>query len=358
MATSDFGTNHPMAQKLWAPKLFEDAVGNTFWGKFRGTTSRALIQEKVEPKKQAGDRVTIGLRSLPTGGGQQGDATLEGNEEALSVYTFNLTLDQLRHAFRTGGEMTEQRVPFSVRDECKGALQDWWTERLDICMANQLTGYTAQSDTKYTGNNATTAPTSANSVTRIICGGLEGGEASLSATTTHAIKLRDLDTCMAIAKAQSPRIRPLRVDGEDVYVAFLHPYAIRQIRLDASTAGNFYDLFKAAVQGSKISDNPIFTGANFMYNNCVVHEWTYLPTTVNAPSSQTNYRRGVFCGAQAAVFSLGQGGSPFPMKWREKYFDYDNQFGVAGSMIFGMKKSVFNNNDYATICLSGYAPVP
>lgn len=358
MATADFPTNHPMAAKLWSPKLFVDAVGATFWGKFRGTSASSLIQEKTETKKNAGDRVTIGLRGLPTGGGQQGDDTLEGNEEGLTVYTFNLTIDQLRHAFRTQGEMSEQRVPFSVRSECKDALQDWWTERLDVCMANQLTGNTAQTDVKYAGLNATTAPTSANSVTRIICGGLESSEASLSATTTHAIKLRDLDTAVAIAKAQSPRIRPLRVGGEDVFVAFLHPYQIRQIRQDASTSGNFYDLYKRVIQGGKIDDNPIFTGANFMYNNVVVHEWSYLPNTVNAPSSQTNYRRGVFCGAQAAVFGIGQGGSAFPMKWREKYFDYDNQFGVAGSMIFGIKKSLFNGNDYATIALSGYAPVP
>lgn len=358
MATADFGTGHPMAVKLWSPKLFEDAIANTFWGKFRGTSSSALIQEKTEPKKGAGDRVTVGLRALPSGSGQQGDATLEGNEEGLSVYTFDLTLNQLRHAFRTGGEMSEQRVPFSVREECKDALSDWWAERLDVSMANQLTGYTGQVDTRYTGNNATTAPTSANSVTRIICGGLEGSEASLSSTTTHAIKLRDLDTAVAIAKAQSPRIRPIRADGEEVYVAFLHPYAIRQIRADASTAGNFYDLYKAAIQGGKISDNPIFTGANFMYNNVVVHEWAYLPITVGGATSVNNYRRGVFCGAQAAVFGLGQGGSAFPMKWREKFFDYDNQFGVAGTMIFGVKKSLFNGNDYATICLSGYAPAP
>ena len=146
MATAEFGTNHPMAQKLWSPRLFEDAIGNTFWGKFRGTSSSALLQEKTDTKKGKGDRLTVGLRGLPTGAGQQADDTLEGNEEGLSVYTFDLTINQLRHAFRSAGEMSEQRVPFDVRENCKDALADWWSERLDTCMANQLTGYTTEAN--------------------------------------------------------------------------------------------------------------------------------------------------------------------------------------------------------------------
>lgn len=358
MAVSSWGVNDPIARKTWATKLFVDVTANTFWGKFVGKTSSSMIQWKDETNKGKGDRVTVGLRALLTGNGIQGDDTLEGNEEALTTYTMNLLIDQLRHATRSGGKMSEQRVPFDVRDECRGALEDWWTERLDTCMANQLTGNTAQADTRFTGNQATTAPSSANSITRIIVGGDHAGEASLSATTTHIIGFRELDKCVALAKVQSPRIRPIRVDGSEYYVSFLHPYQIYQMRRNDTGNAGFYDVYKAAMQGGKISDNPIIQGANFIYNNVIVHEWAYLPNTVNAPVAQTNYRRGVFCGAQAAVFATGMDGSPTKMSWVEEYFDYENQLGVAGGMIFGIKKSLFNSIDYATICLSGYAPAP
>lgn len=354
MATTSYGVNHPLAVKLWSRKLFHEIIGESYFGRFVGKSDTSLIQLKDETQKSAGDKITFGLRMLLTGDGVQGDSTLEGNEEGLVTYSDSVTINQLRHAVRSAGKMSEQRVPFSVREESRMGLQDWWIERLETSLANQLCGNTAQADTRYTGNVATIAPSSG----RQIFGGGEASEASLSATTTHAIKLADLDSCVAIAKVQSPRIRPIRVDGKGMYVCFLHPYAIRQLRKDASTAGNFFDIQKAMLQGGKISDNPIVTGGNFIYNNVIVHEWSYLPNTVSAPVAQTNYRRGVFCGAQAAVLGVGQDYTDRKMSWEEELFDYGNQLGVSAGMIYAVKKTVFNSTDFGAIVLSGYAPAP
>lgn len=360
MATTSYGVNHPLAQKLWAKKLFHDSIGNTFVGKFTGSTDTSLFQVKSELSKDRGDRITVGLRVLLTGAGIQGDNTLESNEEALTTYNDNVFIDQLRHAVRSSGKMSEQRIPFEIREEARMGLTDWWSERIEVSMANQLTGNTAQGDTRYTGNQATVAPSSG----RIIVGGGHTTEASLSATTTHAISLADLDRAVAQAKEPStsgaPRIRPVKVDGKNMYVAFLHPYQIYQLRRDASTAGNFFDIQKAQLQGGKIGDNPLLTGASFVYNGCIVHEWNYLPTIAGTPNSGTasNYRRGVLCGAQAAVIAHGQGNSENKMSWEEELFDYGNQLGVSAGMIFGIKKSIFNSVDFGTMVLSGYAPAP
>lgn len=357
MATSDWGVNHPLAVKAWSRKLYHDVIGESFVGKFMGKSDTSLFQIKSELSKDAGDKVTFGLRSLLTGNGIQGDNTLEGNEEALVTYNDSLFINQLRHAVRSGGKMSEQRVPFSVREEARMALQDWWIERLETSVANHLTGNTDQADTRYTGNNATVAPTASS---RIIVGGGEGTEASLSATTTHAIKMSDLDKAVAIAKTAvsggRQRIRPIRVDGKSMYVVFLHPDQIRQLRADASTAGNFFDIQKAQLQGGKISDNPILTGGEFVYNGCIVHEWSYLPNVASSVTSNTSYRRGVFCGAQSLAIAFGGGTTGTNASWEEDLFDYGNQLGVSGGMIFGTKKTVFNSIDFGTIVLSGYAP--
>lgn len=360
MATTNFATNHPMAQKLWSAKLFHDVIGNSFVGRFLGSGEKSLFQMKSETKKDAGDRITVGMRPLLTGDGVAGDDTLEGNEEAMSVYSCNVTINQLRNAVRTQGRMSEQRVPFEVREEARTALEDWYIERIETSAANQLTGNTGQADTKYTGSNATVAP----STGRILCGGGHSTEASLSATTTHAIKMVDLDRAVALAKqpttAGVPRIRPVRIDGKEYYVSFLHPYQIYQLRADASTAGNFFDIQKAQLQGGKISDNPILSGGEFIHNGCIVHEWHYLPTIAGSPNSgvAANYRRGVLCGAQSLMFAFGQAGSLNKMTWNEETFDFGNQFGVAAGLIWGCTKSIFNSNDFATIVLSGYAPDP
>ncbi len=366
---TNYAVNHPLAVKLYAKELFHDIIGQSFVGKFLGKSDGSLLQIKTETQKSAGDSIKFGLRRRLTGDGIQGDSTLEGSEEALTTDNDSVLINQIRHAVRSNGKMSEQRVHFSVRDEAKDGLQDWWTERLEVSLANALTGNTAQSDTRYTGNNATTAPTA---TYRILCGGASvagaaAAEGSLSATTTHAIRLSDLDRAVAVAKTNTTsggqtyeRIRPLKVDGKDMYVCFLHPYQILQMRKDASTAGNFFDIQKAAMQGGKYSDNPIVSGGNFIYNNVIVHEWSYLPNIVTTPASGAvaDFRRGVFCGAQAASFAVGQDSTPTKMSWNEELFDYGNKLGVEAGMIFGVKKNVFNTIDFATIVLSGWAPAP
>src|SRR5690348_3398158 len=101
-----------------------------------------------DAEKSAGDTVNVGLRTQLAGAGIQGDGTLEGQAEALTTYADKLLIDQLRHAVNVGGRMTQQRVPFELREEARMGLQDWWAARFDLSFFNQLCGYTVQSDTR------------------------------------------------------------------------------------------------------------------------------------------------------------------------------------------------------------------
>jgi N4-gp56 family major capsid protein len=354
---TNFAVNHPLAVKLFAKKLYHDIIGESYVGKFMGKSDSSLIQVKTETQKEAGDKITFGLRSLLTGDGVSEGTTLEGAEEAMVHYNDAVVLGQLRHAVRSAGKMSEQRVPWSVREEARMGLKDWWIERMETIIANQIAGNTAVTDTRYVGHNATSAPTSG----RLIVGGSETAETSLSATTTHAIKLSDLDKAVAIAKTAvsggRQRIRPIKIAGKDHYACFLHPYQILQLRKDASTQGNLWDVLRSQLTGGDIKDNPLITGAMFMYNNVVVHEWSYLPATVGA-SDNTLYRRGVFCGAQACAVAFGQANGPSKMSWEEELFDYKDKLGVGAGMILGAKKTVFNSTDFGSIVLAGYAPAP
>ena len=67
-----------------------------------------------------------------------GDNSLEGNEESLSTYTDDLYIDQLRHAVKSAGKMTEQRIPWSIREEAMLGLKDWWAGRIDTEFFNQV----------------------------------------------------------------------------------------------------------------------------------------------------------------------------------------------------------------------------
>jgi len=350
MATTSYGVNHNNAVKLWSKKLFIEALKATYVGKFIGESDSELIQRKTETSKGAGDRIRVILRMQLSGDGVAGDGTLEGNEEALTTYTDDLYIDQLRHAVRSAGKMSEQRVPFEVREQAMSGLKDWWAARLDTWFANQITGYTPQTDTKYTGMQATIAPSSGN----ILVQG-QSAESSLSSSDTFVLGL--IDSAVTLAKTMSPVIRPLKVGGEDRYVAFLHPYQVRSLRTSTST-GQWLDIQKAAMQGGDVDGNPIFKGALGMYNGVVLHEWTRLPAAVQSGAAKANTRRAVFCGAQAAVFAVGEGQDSEKPNWHEQLFDYGNQLGVAGGMIAGLKKVQFNSADFGTIVLSSYAAAP
>ena len=173
------------------------------------------------------------------------------------------------------------------------------------------------------------------------------------------LTLSDIDKCVARAKTQSPRIRPIRIGGKDYYVMFIHPFSVYQLRQDTSVANSWVTLQRTAMQGGEVTGNPLFTGALGVYNNVILHEWSYIPTAVSvSDTTVTNarVRRNVFCGAQAALMAHGQESGPNSMSWVEELFDYGNQLGVSAGMIAGLKKTQFNSADFGTIVVSSYAP--
>lgn len=349
MATTNYGTNDPLAVKVWAKKLFQESLKEAYISRFMGESSSSVVQIRPELSKSAGDRVTVGLRVQLTGDGVQGDGTLEGNEEALVTYTDNLFINQLRHAVRSAGKMSEQRIPFSVRDESKTGLKDWWTNRLDTWFFNQVCGNTFVSDTKYTGHQATIAPSSNN----VLRAASAASDQALVSTNVFTLDL--IDKAVEKASTISPMIRPIMLNGEKKYVMFLHDFQVTDLRISTSS-GQWLDIQKAAMAGMEASKSPIFTGALGEYNGVVLHKANRVTTGVNGSTGAqiTTVRRAVLCGAQAAVFSYGSEEKQ-EMSWVEELFDYENQLGVSAGMISGLKKTVFNSQDFGTVVVATYA---
>ena len=354
MATTNYGVNSPEAVKLWSRKLNREALKRTWFSKFCGEDSNSVIQILTDTQKGPGDRVRSTLRMLLSGDGVSGDGTLEGSEEALTTYTDNVVVDQLRHAVRSGGKMTEQRIPFSVREEARMGLADWWADRLDSWFFNQLSGHLA--DIRFTGMQAATAPAGTN---RHILGRLSQSgstyttEASVgSASASNVITLQHIDDCVLVAKTSSPQIRPIRLNGEDKFCMFLSPHQVRDLRTNTNT-GQWLDIQKAAMQGGQGTNSPIYTGALGEYNGVVLHESTRVPFGGSATGSvQSSNARAIFAGAQAGALALGRGYGKSKFSWGEELFDYRNQLGVSAGIIGGLKKNVYNSNDFGAIVLT------
>lgn len=343
MATTPFGTNDAETVKLWSRKLFRESLNQLSFAPFIGSDSNSVIQVLDDTSKGPGDKITTILRMQLAGLGVTGDSTLEGNEERLTTYTDSVVIDQVRHAIRGGGRMSEQRVPFSIRNEARLGLQDWFADLWDTAIINQLAGNTAATGAQ-TGNNTVTAPDSAHNV---IANG-ETTEATLTAADTLTLDM--IDAVVETAETGSVPIRPIMVGNEPYYLLFLHPFQATDLRTNTAT-GQWLDIQKAAMQGGRVDSNPIFTGALGVYNQVILHKNTRIPASPNNAS----VRRAIFAGAQAATMAFGRDNGPNQMTWVEEVFDYQNQPGISAGAIFGVKRTIFNSASFGSIVLSTWA---
>ena len=264
-----------------------------------------MIQILDDTKKSAGDSIKVTLRMQLSGDGVSGDSTLEGDEEALATHTDTVLIDQLRQGVRSQGKMSEQRVPFSVREEALMGLKDWWATRMDVAVFNQLCGNTAQTNQKYTGHNATTAPTTTTGNTRHVFADGNTAETGLTSGASDQFALSLIDTAIATARTATPQVRPIKINGGSHYVVFIDTWQAKNMRT-AYSSGAWGDIQKAAIMGGELSKNPIFTGALGVYSGCIIHETTNLYAGNFTDGGAVRCARALLCGAQAAAIAYGR----------------------------------------------------
>jgi N4-gp56 family major capsid protein len=363
MAVTSYGVNDPLAVKLWSKRLAVEVLKNVWAAKFMGTSSSSIIQIKDELQKSAGDKITYGLRMQLSGTGVLGDGTLEGNEESLTTYSDAVLLNQLRHAVRSAGRMSQQRVPFSIREEALSGLKDWWADRIDNWFFNQICGYVVQTQVQYTGLQSVIYPDNGHYLNTVAGSTMDD---DLNSTWTFVLSLidRSIERARTLGTGGTgtgAAIRPVKVGGKDFWVVFMHPYQVTDMRTNTST-GQWLDIQKAAMTGGEIDDNPIFDGALGVYNGAIMHSDVRVTqgvqhATINnaAPVAIANVRRSVMCGAQAAMLAFGRDSGPERYTWVEELFDYENELGVSAGLIGGLKKTEFNSFDFGVVTMPSWA---
>lgn len=361
MVTKTYAAGDSEVVKLWSKRLAREALKRTVLGSYFKDSSSALGMIESDTQKGPGDRVTVTLRMQLSGDGVAENQTQEGNEEAISTYTDNVSLMELSHATRSQVRITQQRVPFKLGREMNDALADWWAARMDAIGFYHLAGYTPANSLaangQYNGGNTITAPTSGRHLWT---------EAGTSAdenldSTGDELTLAMIDKCVELAQTGgSTNLVPIRpvsgLPGGAEYVMFVHPTQVTQLRTSTTTL-NWADLQKAMLQGGAGSDSMFWKGGLGVYNKTLLVESTRVPYGVNSSTGAaiTTVRRAVFCGAQALGLGFGQGYGPEEWKVQEETFDYGRQLGVNALNIFGVKKLKFNSADFATIVVSSYA---
>ena len=352
MSATTYVVGDPESVKRWAPKINREVLKKTLVGKWQSKSASSPIQVKDE-LKDYGDRISVQLRMQGSGNGRANGKTLVGHGEKLTTHVQNVFLGQLRHMFEDGGKLSNQRVSFNVQRESKDALADWFADRDDYSLLAHLCGYTVETREEYIAGNTILAP----STGRILRADANTTDEALTDAINDVFVVADVDKMVAQAQTVSPAIRPVSIDGKDHYICVLHPFQVLSLRRSDS---EWYGLMKAAIQGGKVSDNPIFTGALGVYDNVIFYSSNRIPQGVHstATTAVANTRRAVLLGAQAACVCYGRGNGPHRYDWVEDKYDMGDKYRVAAGAIRGFVKSQFNSVDFSTIVYSTYAAAP
>jgi len=366
MAKTIIGLNDAKAVKRYSGYLAVDIARTSYFSrKFmgEGENSSMPIQRLTQLENDAGEQITFDLSMQLKMQPIEGDAILEGKEEALNFYTDAVYIDQMRGGVNTGGRMTRKRTLHDLRAVARKRQSEWWARVFDELFFMYLSGARGVNTefvfpTTYTGfaNNSFTAPDSDHII-------YADGTTKGTCEVGNTMDLTEIDKAVAYATMMGggiqevPKISPINIDGEKHYVCLMNPWQVYDVRKNSST-GQWLDIQKAAA-GAEGRSNPIFKGGLGMYNNVVLHEHEALIRFSDyGNGGAVEACRALFMGTQAAVCAFGSPGSGLRFDWNEESRDNGNQAVITTATIFGIKKVTFNSKDFGVMAIDTAAKKP
>jgi N4-gp56 family major capsid protein len=356
MGATEFTLGHPLAVQRWSTSLALEAEKAQYFRKFMGTGPDNLIVVKVELQKQAGEKITVGLLMKLTGDGVEGDNIIKGTsaETPLNFFYDALFIDQRRKGTKSKGKMSEQRVPYNMREKGRNALAGWFGEDYDEQFMMYLAGARGI-DTSFhvplgwTGraNNSLSSPTTV----------VHGGDATSLADLENAdkMKLGLVEKLVAKAQTQDPMIQPFMVGGTKKHILLMHTFQAFDMRTGISQ-NDWLDIRKATDGQNSL----IYRDALGEYADVILHKHRNVirfDSTTGCASGITA-ARALFLGAQAAMVAWGGGGAYGRYSWNEETDDRGNALAITSGAIYGVKKSVYNSADFGVFAVDTYAKDP
>ena len=355
-----------LRQEVWQKELYQDVIDDLYFTQkgMMGKGDNYIIELKDDLSNKQGDTITIGLTAKLTGSGVTGDGELEGQEEAISAYSDAIAISQKRNAVRLTGRLDEQKNAYNMRMDAKNKLAIWMKEFVERQIFLKLAGcnntslvdvnavvYGTDAAWSNAPDQVPAADTAAGYGDRYLCADYTNGADSLASTDLLTPNL--ISRVKTKAMLASPKVRPLRINGKDHYVLFIHPWQSYDLKTNAVWTQAQRE---ANLRGDK---NPIFSGATGMWDSVIVYEHEYVPFldisvaghNYNAAAAGTDISadcfRSLLCGRQAVGFAQAKN----PRGWVEKEFDYGNKTGFATGLIGGIQKVTFNSKDYGVVAL-------
>lgn len=332
------------------------AERENFFARYMGESPASVIQVVNDLANRPGDSVRVHVFSKLGSPGVDGDATLEGQESALSYNADLLLLGQKRNAVRLAGRLTEQRSAIDLRKQAGHALgvwaKDWVTELLTV----YLSGYRGTRTltvlpAAFSGfaGNLLRAPDAAHFL-------VAGAGAAGSLTSADKLTCALLDKAITKVQLLINSGVPMRaIDAQGRFLCVITPEQAYDLWQDAD--------FVAAQQYAQVrgDNNPLFTGMMGMWKNLIIvvnpagvlhaQGASAAGGTLSAPAAQA-----LILGAQSGAWVKGKEtgasmGGAGNWRYTEKEFDFDNQIGFSVATLMGFQKLQFNSQDHGVFSL-------
>lgn len=371
MSSTIIGVNDPKAVKRWSGVLFVDNARESYYsnrmvgtGADAQTPFVALTDLETKPGGEISYDLSLQLRNRPV----YGDGRITGTEEALRHATDTLKIDLVGKSVSAGRTMTQKRTLHNLRTTGRDRQRDFWGRWNDEMCSMYASGSRGSNagfieDETFTGyaGNSLAAPDS----DHLLFGGT--ATAFNDIDTADGFELRLIDR--AVTKANTlgggstniPRLRPMKVAGEERWVCVMHPFQWHAAKVNTNT-GQWLDIQKAAA-GAVGNNSPIFRGSQGMYNNTVLHvhntviEFDDAGVGANVPAA-----RALFMGRQAVAIAYGSPGDGMRLKWREDVEDRGRELIITVEACQGHKKTRFSVDgtarDFGVFALDTYAVNP
>jgi N4-gp56 family major capsid protein len=336
--------NSPQNVLIWSKLLLMHVLHETYFARFMSGGPNSIVQRIVDLSKSAGDTVKYDVLAQMTGYGVNKNDALLGAEQSLVYYQDSVKIEQKR--FASGWyRMSQQRTLHKLRRDAKTMLGDMGARILDEWLFAFLCGTAGDWNTDLDGD-----------IDDHAANGLVAVEAARRWDTGATMSADILDQASWRVRALTPRIRPLRIEGEDRYIIFIRPEQAQSLTMDA-------DFREAQIHArERSSKNPVFTGALGTWNNLIIHVSNYLPYDIAGEvGGGDDLHYAPICGAQAATVAFGNGFSALddaPAEsegvffWAEESQDYGNQRGIGAGTILGIKRTLFNSVSHGVFLLT------
>src|SRR5512145_570538 len=370
MSTSVGGTEFPLndalAVQLWSSDLAVEAEVLQYFKKFMGESADSMWKVRKELTKQAGEKITYALRMKIGGDAAEGDDIIEGTDKEVGLDFYNdaVFINQRRKTVKSKGQMSEQRVPYSMRKEGKDALAVYFAEDYDQFQMMYLAGARGIDTTfhvplTFTGraNNELLPPDSSHiiaagnaTLTTATRAGIANQYYSSDMDSADTIDCTTVERLVAKSETTDPAMQPFMIDGEKRFVLLMHTYQAYYFRTETSD-NDWLEIHKA----TDGKDSPIYQNALGEYAGVILHKHRNVIRFSDYGSGSIAAARALFLGAQAGTIAWGGAQAGVGRySWNEEKDDRGNALAVTSGSIWGCKKNRYNGKDFGVVAVDAY----